>query len=392
MKITKILFTAISSFNPKKGGIGRVTDTIVKNLIAKNYIVYYLNVQYQSELHDFDTPAQTFFLPNGTNVYSKVNINYYHQLLAELEIDLVVNQAGNHEESRLFLNVNNNRIKTISTLHSNPILNYEVNYQHLFERPKDIKDIFRKFYHFVFYFRNQKRFLNDRKTIVDFVCRNSNRIVLLSDYFLPELKRLTTATKNVFSIPNPNTFYNVDEIRLENKSKTILFVGRLSKTEKRPDRLLKIWKKIYKDFPDWNLLFVGDGPERKTLNQYIKERSLERVQILGFRDPSKFYNEASILCMTSNFEGWGMVLTESMQYGCVPVSFDSYRSVHEIIIDQKTGLLVNSFDLKQMEQKLRHLMMDEKLRMSIANHAIEHVKQFNQDVVTQKWIQLFETL
>ena len=79
---------------------------------------------------------------------------------------------------------------------------------------------------------------------------------------------------------------------------------------KNPDLIIRIWNKIAKDYQDWKVLFIGGGP----MIDYCKNqfRCLNNIEFLGQRDPEEFYKKASILCMASNNEGWGMVLVEAM--------------------------------------------------------------------------------
>lgn len=60
--------------------------------------------------------------------------------------------------------------------------------------------------------------------------------------------------------------------------------------------------------------------------------------------------------MTSNFEGFPMVLTEAMQFGCVPVAFNSFEAIADIIIPEKTGELVTPFSIKEYKEKLSLLI------------------------------------
>lgn len=43
--------------------------------------------------------------------------------------------------------------------------------------------------------------------------------------------------------------------------------------------------------------------------------------------------------MTSTFEGFGLVLPEAMQHGCVPMAFNSYAAVRDLVIPGETGIL-----------------------------------------------------
>lgn len=48
---------------------------------------------------------------------------------------------------------------------------------------------------------------------------------------------------------------------------------------KRPYRILQTWKLIEGKYPDWNLTFVGDGPDRQSLEAKVEEQGLKRVTL-----------------------------------------------------------------------------------------------------------------
>lgn len=81
-----------------------------------------------------------------------------------------------------------------------------------------------------------------------------------------------------------------------------------------------------------------------------------------------------------------------MQYGCVPMAFDSYASVHDIIADGDNGYIIPAFDEEEYARKLDMLMSDEDLRMRMAAKGRESVKRFNPETIAQQWIELFENL
>ena len=145
----------------------------------------------------------------------------------------------------------------------------------------------------------------------------------------------------MIAIPNPNTYpaqENTDFL----KKKQILYVGRIEWRQKRVGRLIDIWKRIYKKFPDWELVIVGDGPIRQDIGTESLKDGSGLFSPVG-KTLRPFYRDASILCLTSDFEGWGMVLTEAMTFGAVPVAFNSYAAITDIIDDGKNGLLVPPF-------------------------------------------------
>lgn len=98
-----------------------------------------------------------------------------------------------------------------------------------------------------------------------------------------------------------------------------------------------------KTCPDWHLDIVGDGPDAEMLKDSAQKLGLSRIAFHGFQNPEPYYSRASVFCMTSTFEGFGLVLVEAMQHGCVPVAFDSYPAVRDIISHGENGILVPPF-------------------------------------------------
>lgn len=92
---------------------------------------------------------------------------------------------------------------------------------------------------------------------------------------------------------------------------------------------------------------------------------LKRITFYGFQNPDEFYKKSLVSCMTSNFEGFGMVLVEAMQYGCVPFAFDTFTALHDIIDDGVNGFIIPPFDedkYAETVERFVHLPLNSKLR------------------------------
>lgn len=172
------------------------------------------------------------------------------------------------------------------------------------------------------------------------------RVLLLSNSFKKDLEKLYTFNpEKVSAIANPIEV--TDNINNPIREKVILYVGRLDYQQKRPDRLLKIWGKLQNKLPDWSVKILGDGPMKEKLQQTALKENLQRIEFLGFQKPDNFYRTASLCCMTSNFEGFPMTIIEAMSNGCIPMAFNSFESLSEIIDDGQTGYIINPFDLNE---------------------------------------------
>ena len=143
---------------------------------------------------------------------------------------------------------------------------------------------------------------------------------------------------------------------------------------------------------DWKLIIVGDGTDLKNEVRYAQETGCEDVTFTGFQNPAEFYAKSPIFAMTSASEGFGMVLVEAQMNGCVPVAFDSFESLHDIITSGENGIIVSDNDLDEFASQLHNLMTDEQLRQSMADKAVESCRKFSVENIVDRWEQLFSEL
>jgi glycosyltransferase involved in cell wall biosynthesis len=178
------------------------------------------------------------------------------------------------------------------------------------------------------------------------------------------------------------------------REKRVIFVGRLSYWDKRIDRLLSAWKLIYNDFPEWRLSIVGEGSERNTLEKYVHDNGLQRVEFLGFTpNPQNMYTTSEILCLTSTIEGCPMVLLEAQLCGCATMAFDCSAGVRELLSPNwESGVYVPNGDIKAYAEALARLMSDDKLRSSIQQNGVENAKRFSPEKSAEQYHALIEQL
>lgn len=233
-----------------------------------------------------------------------------------------------------------------------------------------------------------KRCCTERKHLRS-IYHQSDAVVILSERFRSEFCRvagLKTAPK-LHALPNP--LLTTPPAALPEKRKEVLYVGRLPWQHKRVDRLLKAWHLLEKDFSDWQLTIVGEGPDMSRYEELSAELNLQHVTFEGRHAPGEYYARASVFCLTSTCEGFGLVLIEAQAAGCVPVAFDSYASVHDIIEDGVNGCLVKPFDIQAYADTLRDLMTDDSKRAQMARVARDSVKRFSTDCMTAAIEKLF---
>lgn len=214
-------------------------------------------------------------------------------------------------------------------------------------------------------------------------------VVLCENYRKEIIEKLKPSNpEKIVSIVNPGLTIEKPTFQ---KEKSILFCGRLSHYDKRPDRLLRIWQKVQSRLPDYRLDIVGDGHERERLENLAKELGLERYTFHGYHsNPEPFYRKADILCLVSQMEGWPLCLTEAQAHGVIPVAFDCSGGVREILQDGN-GFIVPPYDEDAFAQTLVSVAAMEgkdALRKKLAAAAGKHTADEN----GAAWLALFKSL
>ena len=380
-----IVFAYPTGLNPQKGGVERITDIIAKILLKRGYTIFYLN--WKREQDNYEYPVPVIDLPSS-NLEDPNNLEVYNRFLKENRIDVIINQHGLYEGTYFLSQVKVQNVKIISVLHSDPF-GY---YNHLFAdlmtlRDSSIKEKVKRVARFFLYRKVKKIIHRSLVNHYTFIQEHPQYVCLLSESYKERLEEYCDLPDNYFiSIPNPNTYENIEII--PHKEPILLFVGRLDNRSKKLFTLIDIWYRLCKLYPQWKLIIVGDGPDKDVLIN--KAKDISNIEFKGYQDTREYYEKASIFCMTSIFEGFPMCLTEAMQFGCVPIAFDSFSAVYDIIKPGETGELVKSFDKKEYVGKLIHLIDDETYRKKLSKNAFQYVKRYDIANILPKWIELIE--
>lgn len=387
-----ICFQTRGGINHDYGGLDRVTELLADFFEENGFTVYYLAQVKRPDTHK----TRQYYLPNEQELTSKENIEFYNKFIEEKQIDIFINQEGN-VNIILPLMEKNKSIIYLTALHFNPNYITKFHFRNKINKmniPSGLKKVISTLFTIPFIEDQAFAYLHRKLENNYYInCSNCDRFILLSNRFQNDFAALFKTKKlpsNICAINNPIRINNA-AIDFSKKKKKLLYVGRLECGMKQLDTLLNNWNLIANNFPDWSLHLVGGGPDEMMLKQQVVQEEIPRVFFEGIQDPQPYYEEASIFCFSSaSSEGWGMVLVEAQMNGCVPVAFESYSAIADIISDHKTGLLVPAYNNELYINALMELMQNEILREELAINAIEYVKRFDIDTIGKQWINLFE--
>ena len=226
----------------------------------------------------------------------------------------------------------------------------------------------------------------------------ADRVVLLTEGFIPGYSRCAGVPVDgkFCAISNALTFndrFPMEQYELE-KQNEVLWVGRFDDKHKRLSEALRIWRIVEEDgrFPDWRLRIVGYGSDENYYVRLVRRLGLRNVCFEGKTDSHPFYRSASLYMMTSAFEGFGLVITEALQSGAVPLAYDTFASLHDIIEDGNNGYILPDGDRRGYADRMLALMADEAARKKMAVQGLAFIEKFSVENITQKWNQLFESI
>jgi glycosyltransferase involved in cell wall biosynthesis len=197
--------------------------------------------------------------------------------------------------------------------------------------------------------------------------------------------------KNIKIIPNSLSFISEKRANLNNKR--ILAVGRLT-YQKGFDRLIDAISLIREQCEGWEIKIIGSGEDEPALKKQIGDLELNHLINIYPATTEILYEyiNASILVVSSHWEGFSMVLIEAKSCGLPAVSFNCPEGPSEIIKHDEDGLLVENGNTKDLSKAIASLISDPQKRFVFGMNALKNIDRYKPEYVFHLWNNLFESL
>lgn len=379
-----ILFCLDSTFSRRNGGIATVSLTLKKSFETRGHTCFLLSARNNQE----DADECQYYLPFSTTcIRNGENRIWFRNFIKEKNIDVIINQNGCTPNSLWPLVWSEDlSIRRLTIYHSDFNSLWSCHKKFL------IDNVFVRSFHLLslinYIWKSLFRLKYKNKLCTQY--RLSDKLVFLSNNLFSSFEWFSGIKKDNRFDAIPNPIEDIFNVNIENiqKENIVLFVGRLS-PEKRVDYLLKVWKIICDHHLDWSLYVVGDGSMREEYEVIVKTLQLRNVHFEGYNAPLNYYKRSKIFCLTSATEGFGLVLVEAMSCGVIPIAFNSYASVTDIIDNGKCGYLISPFDIETYANRLLLLMDNESLRQKMALKAKDKSSKFLLANIVDRWEKLF---
>lgn len=378
------------------GGVSIVTVNLANEFVTREHCVSIVtcdDTQGPNIIDRLNSKVHCYQL-NGLK-FSHENVNALKNIIQREKIQIVINQWGLHP-ALLHTAVKagkNMQLKYISVYHNAPNMNGKL--QAIDNRLAVTGNPVVK------YGLNILRFFIHKIT-AHYMLINykwSDQYIVLASSYIKTFMEYTGLKDNhkLIALGNPITVTSQDYVYDPiTKKREILFVGRLDFYQKKVERIITVWQLLEERFRDWQLTLVGGGPALEGLKRLVVEKNLKRVAFEGFQSPVTYYKRASILILTSEFEGFPLVLPEAMSFGVVPMTYGSFAAVYDIVDDRKNGAVIpydsSGFKPQPMAERLAEWMKNPKELEKLALAALEKSRQYSMEYIYEEWMRIFNKL
>jgi glycosyltransferase involved in cell wall biosynthesis len=223
-----------------------------------------------------------------------------------------------------------------------------------------------------------EKFYGLRKFIAKYVLPKADSIRTVSQRLKRELiEKFGVREEKIIAVPIfvERGTRNVERVTRNDRKFIFLTVGRLVPV-KNIGLQIEVMKEVIRKYPSTELWIVGEGQEKLNLKNQISNLNLENnVKMFGWQnDLDKFYNQADAFLLTSDYEGWGMVVVEAASYG-LPIIMTDVGCAGEIIKDEESGIVIPVGDSKKLAEAMLKVMEDDNLRNNLGAGARREIEK-----------------
>ncbi len=270
-------------------------------------------------------------------------------------------------------------IKAIKNINSGIIISTRMEFNILLSKygHKDVLKIAQEHQ----YHNNDQKYINNIKNKY----QNLDYLLALTVTLKKDYEEFLKGT-NVKVVLIPNMLDSLSDEKSLLDSNNIISVGRFHEVKRFP-LLLDVISKLDTNI---KLVLVGDGDQRKIIEEKIKQLNLDqRVILTGMLDHNhinEWFSKSSLFVMTSKSEGLPMVLLEAMNYGLPCIAFRTPNGVSDIINNDDNGYIIDNDNVDEMVKKINDLLDNKTKLIDMGENAKKTCIRFSKEEIVKKWV------
>jgi glycosyltransferase involved in cell wall biosynthesis len=180
--------------------------------------------------------------------------------------------------------------------------------------------------------------------------------------------------KDVTIVPEGLNFQPLTTLPMKDSKPVAVFSGRL-KRAKRPEHAIETFKIVKEKLPDAELWIFGAGPLKHKL-QKMAGQGVRFYENLSNDERRGFLAKSWVLIVPGIREGWGLNIIEANALGVPAVAYN-VPGLCDSVKDQKTGLLAESGNIKDLADKTINILTDKPLRERLTSEALAYSREFS---------------
>ncbi|MFL4472383.1 glycosyltransferase [Paeniglutamicibacter sp. MACA_103] len=173
--------------------------------------------------------------------------------------------------------------------------------------------------------------------------------------------------------------------------RSVLHVGRFTMGKNIGD-VLEIIKKVALDGTPVHLDLVGDGEQRRVLEDRVRELGAEDLVTFHghVNDVAERLDRARVLLLCSKFEGQSLAVLEAQAHGCVPVAYDVDFGPRDMIENPRNGFLVPFGEHDVAARAVSRLLADDCLCEALSSQAFHDSQRYRSDLIFEQWMEALD--
>ncbi|MDN7241598.1 glycosyltransferase [Planococcus sp. N028] len=196
----------------------------------------------------------------------------------------------------------------------------------------------------------------------------ADKIIVLTREQLNDLLELGINPDKMTVIPHSMDDAETVDPASRKPEKKFIFIGRIV-PQKQVHHIVHAFSKVAEKHPDHWLEIYGDGKEAGDVSQLIEELNVsENVKMMGRTDDIQgVFQNAIASLISSHFEGFGLVIMESLHYGCPVISYDFKYGPKDLLTDGENGYIIEKDNIDMLAETIIKMIENPITEVKLSN-------------------------